>query len=226
MDVRINSKRIIVERENRAWSQQHLAEAAGLALRTIQRIEAHGTGSYESAKAIASCLGTSVVDLRESTEPERGLFARYRPAAIGGSLVGVSLLAGVATLHLGSAFAQQVLLDVSVTREEAVVGESGELGTDVRSVQNLLLVGDGEERALPMEGEFNLVVTPIIAKDVLEGNKVVLSVRFFEHREHGFELVGEPRRVTPDGEEIEFQFPISGDPELSYTVAITPQLRE
>ena len=54
MDVKIDRHLVIAEREKRAWSQQHLADAAGLALRTIQRIEAGGTGSYESAKAIAA----------------------------------------------------------------------------------------------------------------------------------------------------------------------------
>ena len=86
MDVQIDSRRIVAERENRAWSQQHLSEAAGLALRTIQRIEARGTGSYESAKAIASCLGMSVADLRASDKPERSHILRSRVATIGGSL--------------------------------------------------------------------------------------------------------------------------------------------
>jgi hypothetical protein len=221
MDVQIDSKRIVAERANRAWSQQHLSEAAGLALRTIQRIEARGTGSYESAKAIASCLGMSVTDLRAGDKPERRQFLRSRAATIGGSVVGMSVMAGVATLYLGTVFAQQVLLDVSVTREETVVSESGGPGTDVRNLRNQLLLGDGEEKGLPMEGEFNLVITPTIVED----GKVILSVKFYQYREHGFELVGEPRVITPDNDEAELLFPIGEDPQVTYRVAITPQLR-
>jgi DNA-binding XRE family transcriptional regulator len=221
MDVQIDSQRIAAERADRAWSQQHLAEAAGLALRTIQRIEARGTGSYESAKAIAACLGMSVTDLRAGDKPENRHFSRFRAATIGGSVLGTSILAGVATLYLGTGFAQQILLDVSVTREEAVVSESGESGTDVRNLRNQLLLGDGEEKGVPMEGEFNLVITPTI----LEDGKVILSVKFYEYREHGFELVGEPRVITPDNDEAELLFPIGEDQRVAYRIAITPQLR-
>lgn len=37
MDVKVDSKLIRLEREKRAWTQEHLAKAAGLSLRTIQR---------------------------------------------------------------------------------------------------------------------------------------------------------------------------------------------
>jgi hypothetical protein len=48
MDVQVDRDRIRSEREKRAWRQEHLAGAAGIGARTIQRIEATGVASYES----------------------------------------------------------------------------------------------------------------------------------------------------------------------------------
>ena len=64
MDMKLDSAVIRQEREKRAWSQEHLAEASGLALRTIQRIESTGSASYESASAIAAVFGLPVAALR------------------------------------------------------------------------------------------------------------------------------------------------------------------
>lgn len=44
-------------RNEKAWSQDQLAEISGLSLRTIQRIEKSGNASLESKKAIASAFG-------------------------------------------------------------------------------------------------------------------------------------------------------------------------
>lgn len=63
MDMRLDSAFIRREREKRAWSQEHLAGASGLALRTVQRIESAGAASYDSAGAIAAAFGIAVADL-------------------------------------------------------------------------------------------------------------------------------------------------------------------
>lgn len=63
MQFRINSSLLQNERNQRAWTQQHLADASELSLRTIQRIETNGTGSHDSILAIASALGLSTSDL-------------------------------------------------------------------------------------------------------------------------------------------------------------------
>jgi transcriptional regulator with XRE-family HTH domain len=70
MDMKLNSGVIRQEREKRAWSQEHLADVTGLTLRTIQRIEATGSASYESAGAIAAVFDQPVNTLRdERIEP-------------------------------------------------------------------------------------------------------------------------------------------------------------
>jgi transcriptional regulator with XRE-family HTH domain len=60
--MKINSDSIVDRRKQRSWSQDELATAAGLNLRTVQRIENEGTASLESMKAIASALQAKLQD--------------------------------------------------------------------------------------------------------------------------------------------------------------------
>ena len=53
-------------RKRKAWSQGHLAEAAELNIRTVQRIEAGEPCSYETMLSLAAALGVDVSEL----EPE------------------------------------------------------------------------------------------------------------------------------------------------------------
>jgi len=71
MDMRVDADRIRLERTNRAWSQEHLANVTDLGLRTVQRIEAGGTASNESISAIASAFEVPVSGLlvREAATP-------------------------------------------------------------------------------------------------------------------------------------------------------------
>jgi len=54
MDMKAKSSLIRKYRTERLWSQEQLAEISGLGLRTIQRLEARGSGSQESIKALAA----------------------------------------------------------------------------------------------------------------------------------------------------------------------------
>ncbi len=95
MEVRVDSKLIRSERENRGWTQDHLAKVAGLSLRTIQRIENKGSASLESVTALASVLSAEVADLRARES------VRSRERAIRLSLelpVRISLAAGSGAL--------------------------------------------------------------------------------------------------------------------------------
>jgi len=60
--MRINSDLVIELRKEQSWSQEELATAADLSLRTIQRIENVGTASLQSVKSIASALEAEVGD--------------------------------------------------------------------------------------------------------------------------------------------------------------------
>lgn len=52
-------------REERHWSQEHLADLAGIGLRTVQRIEKGEQASGESLKALAAAFNVDVMALTE-----------------------------------------------------------------------------------------------------------------------------------------------------------------
>ena len=60
----INAERVRELRELKGWSQELLAEAAGLGVRTVQRIEAQGGASRESVLCIAAALNVAVTELQ------------------------------------------------------------------------------------------------------------------------------------------------------------------
>lgn len=78
VDTDIDGARVRREREARAWTQEHLAGATGLSLRTIQRIETSGTASFESLNALAAALSLTLAQLR-GTEAVRHEAARHAP---------------------------------------------------------------------------------------------------------------------------------------------------
>lgn len=82
MEMKLSSETIKSERQKRAWSQQHLAEVAGLGVRTVQRIEATGLASYESAAAIAAGLQVEVEDLTTMNREASG-FGRTKQSLLG-----------------------------------------------------------------------------------------------------------------------------------------------
>ena len=63
MDMKLNAERIRALREQRAWSQEHLATVAGLSARTLQRIEAGSAASQETCLALAAAQQVQVVEL-------------------------------------------------------------------------------------------------------------------------------------------------------------------
>ena len=58
-------------RKSKSWSQEHLANAAGLSLRTVQRIESTGSASSESMLALAAALNVPVESLINMPQLER-----------------------------------------------------------------------------------------------------------------------------------------------------------
>lgn len=63
--MKINAALIIKLRKERSWSQDELAVASGLNLRTIQRIESDGLASLQSKKALAAALDVDIRDLED-----------------------------------------------------------------------------------------------------------------------------------------------------------------
>ena len=67
-------------REERHWSQEHLALLAGVGLRTLQRIESGQQASSETLKALANAFNVDVVALSVDPEIEAGKVIRSRRA--------------------------------------------------------------------------------------------------------------------------------------------------
>jgi transcriptional regulator with XRE-family HTH domain len=61
--MKVNASLIIKRRKERSWSQEELALASGLNLRTIQRIESYASASLQSKKALAAALDIDTRDL-------------------------------------------------------------------------------------------------------------------------------------------------------------------
>ena len=67
--MKINAELALELRNTRSWSQEELAIAAGLNLRTIQRIESEGIASLQSKKALASAFNLEASDLDYKEKP-------------------------------------------------------------------------------------------------------------------------------------------------------------
>jgi transcriptional regulator with XRE-family HTH domain len=59
MDVKLDTRLIRKLREDKGWSQEHLAAVSGLSARTIQRLETEGNASLESRSALAAAFGVA-----------------------------------------------------------------------------------------------------------------------------------------------------------------------
>ena len=61
--MRINAKLVYKLRTQKCWTQEELAIAAGLNVKTVQRIERKASSSLQSKKALASALDVDSQDL-------------------------------------------------------------------------------------------------------------------------------------------------------------------
>lgn len=67
--MKINAELVLEQRNANAWSQEELAIAAGLNLRTVQRVESEGAASLQTKKALASAFGMEAGDLDYKEKP-------------------------------------------------------------------------------------------------------------------------------------------------------------
>lgn len=69
-DVKLNKSKIQKLRDIKCWSQEELAAASGLSVRTIQRVEKTGIASLETTKALAAVFSVTPDHLRYARELE------------------------------------------------------------------------------------------------------------------------------------------------------------
>lgn len=71
MDIMINADIIKELRLQKSWTQDQLASAAGLSLRTIQRVEKEGVCSLETNQALAAVFNLDQKTLRVNSAEEK-----------------------------------------------------------------------------------------------------------------------------------------------------------
>ena len=74
-DVKLNKDKIQKLRAIKCWSQDELASASGLSVRTIQRVEKNGTASLETTKALASVFDVTPNELQTPNKIENITFS-------------------------------------------------------------------------------------------------------------------------------------------------------
>lgn len=67
--MRVNAERVKKERQDRGWTQEQLAGAAGISLRTVQRIEAQAQASNESIAALCAVFTVRRDEIAASAAP-------------------------------------------------------------------------------------------------------------------------------------------------------------
>lgn len=82
MQINTDAKKIKRWREDRSWSQEHLAEAAGLSLRTVQRIENGEGASRDSVMALAAAFNVDVISLTVDARSEAKAAAQSKRTKI------------------------------------------------------------------------------------------------------------------------------------------------
>jgi transcriptional regulator with XRE-family HTH domain len=95
-------------REEKSWSQEHLATVAGVSHRTVQRVEADGSASLETRMALASALGVSASSL--------GPKAARAPLPLGAKL---GFACGVAGAAAGMVFGWMGTIANAATAQDA-----------------------------------------------------------------------------------------------------------
>jgi len=103
MDMKINTSKIIDERQARAWSQQSLADRTNLSLRTIQRVENTGKASLESIKSISEAFNLNPTDLMLAPKKLENKSTILGPCISWGITIGslVGLFMGIYWFEMG-----------------------------------------------------------------------------------------------------------------------------
>jgi transcriptional regulator with XRE-family HTH domain len=221
MEMRVDSSFIKAQREQRAWSQEHLAEVTGLGLRTIQRIEKTGSASYESALSLAAVFEVDVATLRDDRVRADGgprISVPLRP------FLGVlaALATGAALLVAARSFADdQVLMDVGVALKATIPGSTG---IDTREWFTQLVVDDGtlvpNVNDMRLE-ELRFTIVPKLLPDGL----ILIEMQIFERQGENDVLdvlLSSPRLVIADGQKAEVE---TGTDARRFRFSITPRRR-
>jgi transcriptional regulator with XRE-family HTH domain len=181
MDMQLNPQKIRTERERRGWSQEHLASLAGLSPRTIQRVEASGIASNETATALAAVFEVDLNALKPAARAKSSWRRALTAAVACGALVTVGALIST------EARAAQLLMDVGLT-----VGDQAQRPSQI-------ITKDGKAAEIQIDGAWRVSVLPTLRRDGTIG----LGLQLFQYDGKDYVLVAHPRLVTSDNTDAE-----------------------
>ena len=93
----VNASTIKSLRQGRGWTQQHLADACDVSLRTVQRVEKFGTASNETVLGLCAVFEIERTDLSVIPEVDRSELSPVKLRDFGPFLI----LAGIGGFLLG-----------------------------------------------------------------------------------------------------------------------------
>jgi transcriptional regulator with XRE-family HTH domain len=207
MDMQIDASKVRAGREQRAWSQEQLAEVAGLSLRTIQRVETSGSASFETTKAIAAVFEADIASLLlpvavpvEAPPSAFRLAPRWRYLGLA-----ASALLSLGVVLMGDARAGEVMLDVVLKRNSVELG------------QHQLVANEGKSAEIRHDGEVRVFVNPVVTQD----GSILLSMRVEEPSGTRWVEIGEPRIMVVNGNEA--QVKVTSPKGSVYHIVIRPR---
>ncbi|UUA72688.1 helix-turn-helix domain-containing protein [Cellvibrio sp. QJXJ] len=180
--MKINHKLLRRQREQRAWTQNQLAEVASLSMRTVQRIERNGIAAKESAMALASALDMDLADLLIQSNSGS---ARHISHRRWWGLVGILTSLIVSLGWWSTAAAEQVMINLSVKAESGASTEG-----EMQFLNEL-----GAQSEVRFNQQFRLLVTA-----VRQNQGLLLSTEIYDFIDGDYLLISSPSILIADNE--------------------------
>lgn len=198
MDMQINKELLRQQREQRGWTQSHLAEVADLSLRTVQRIETSGIASKESAMALAAGLEIQLNNLL-AQDPSLGIgqskFRRW-------NLAGLLLVSLLGAGWWSAASADQIAINLSIK-------------TPAESKSDMQIISEnGQQSEVKFDGEFRLLFTA-----TRQDKNLLIATEIYDFVEGEYKLLSTPSFLVANNQEtgIHVAVPDKGNLELTFT---------
>lgn len=182
MDMKINHKLLRRQREQRAWTQNQLAEVASLSMRTVQRIERNGIAAKESAMALASALDMDLADLLIQSNSSS---TRHTSNRRWWGLVGILTSLIVSLGWWSTAAAEQVMINLLVKAESGASTEG-----EMQFLNEL-----GAQSEVRFNQQFRLLVTA-----VRQNQGLLLSTEIYDFIDGDYLLISSPSILIADNE--------------------------
>jgi transcriptional regulator with XRE-family HTH domain len=197
MDMHINKEFLRQQREQRGWTQSHLAEVADLSLRTVQRIETSGIASKESAMALAAGLEIKLNDLliqQSSPDADRSQLRRW-------NIAGLLLVTLSGAGWWSFASADQIAINLSIK-------------TPANSKSEMQMLSEnGQQSEVKFDGEFRLLFTA-----TRQDKNLLIATEIYDFVEGEYQLLSTPSFMVADNQEagIHVAMPNKGNLEQTF----------